>query len=104
MLKLFHFLIAEAPIEELQTSRFFYEFLKMLGILGVMVAILLGFSWYMRRYTGARYEKANDESLIKIIDRRPLSQKSVVYLLEVEGKSLVVGESPQGLVKLHEEK
>ncbi|MCB1114475.1 MAG: flagellar biosynthetic protein FliO [Chlamydiia bacterium] len=94
----------ETALPEIQTSRFFYEFIKMLGVLGIMVAVLLGLSWYMRRLTGQRFEKVNDESLIKVIDRRSISQKTIIYLLEVEGKSLVVGETPQGLVRLSEEK
>ena len=111
MLKLFPLFLTpillfaeEVAVPELQTSRFFYEFIKMLGVLGIMVAVLLGISWYMRRLTGQRFEKVNDESLIKVIDRRSISQRTTVYLLEVEGKSIVIGETQQGIVRLSEEK
>jgi flagellar protein FliO/FliZ len=110
MLKLFPFFMIplflfgeELPPPEAETSRFLFEFLKMLGVLGMILGGLLGISWYLKRLTGQRYEKANDESLIKVIDQRSLSPRTIIYLLEVEGKSLVVGETPHGLVRLKEE-
>lgn len=94
--------VVTSPDDE--TGRFMYEFLKMLGVLSVMVAVLLGFSWYMRRLTGNTFVKSNDESIIKLIDRRSLSARTILYLLEIEGKSVLVGETPHGIVRLMDEK
>ena len=108
MLYLFFFFLPlfafgeEVPIIEEQTSRFTYEFIKMFVILGGMVAVLLAISWYMKRLTNKKFERGNDESLIKVVERRSLSARSIVYLLDVEGKSFVIGETPHGLVKLGE--
>jgi flagellar protein FliO/FliZ len=91
---------APLPRPEEETSRFMWEFIKMLIILGGMVGVLIYISWYLKRMTSQKYEKVNEENLIKVIDRRAVSPKLMVYLLEIEGKSIVVGETPQGVVRL----
>lgn len=92
------------PPPELETSRFFFEFMKMLGVLGMMIVVLLGISWYVKRMANQKVSKVNEESIIKIIDSRSLSTRSIIYLIEIEGKSIVVGETPNGLVRLSDEK
>lgn len=94
----------ELPAPDADTNRFLFEFLKMIGVLGAMVIVLLIISNYVKKLTSQGYQKENADSLIKVIDRRSLSPRSMVYLLEVEGKTLLVGESPQGLVRLSDEK
>lgn len=84
------------------TSRFFYEFIKMLLILSAMVSVLFLISWYLKRLTQQKFERTNEGSLIKVIESRSLSARSILYLLDVEGKSFIIGETPQGLVKLGE--
>lgn len=90
------------PSPEAETSRFMYEFIKMIVILGGMVGILLFLSWYSKRMTAQKFEKGNDDSYIKILEKRALSPRSVIFLLEIEGKSILVGETPNGLVRLSE--
>lgn len=114
MLKLFPFLLIPSLIfgeevafptpPDIETGAFFYSFMKMLVVLGIMVGVLLAISWYMKRLVGSRVVKGNEDSLIKLIDQRSLSGRTVIYLLEIEGKSLVVGESANGLVRLMDEK
>lgn len=117
MLSLFRLFLCFAPMlllaedvplplatPEAETNRFMMEFLKMIGVLGTMVVVLLGISAYVKRLTSSNYQKENVDSIIKVIDRRSLSPRSIVYLIEVEGKSIVVGETPQGLVRLSDEK
>lgn len=102
MLNIFHSILLEIPLlaPEEETSRFMTEFFKMLFVLGGMVIVLFAISWYVKRYTAQRIEKANDTNVIKVIEQRTLSARSVIYLLDVEGKSYLVGETPHGLVKL----
>lgn len=87
---------------DIETSHFFYEFMKMFFILGAMVAVLLGISWYMKKLTNKRFDQVNDDSYIKVIERRSLSPRSMIYLLDIEGKSFIIGETPHGLVRLGE--
>lgn len=90
------------PNPELETSRFMGEFFKMLLVLGAMVAVLLFVSWYLKRLTGAKYERINDASLIKVVEKRALAPRTNVYILDVEGHTIVMGETPHGLVRLAE--
>lgn len=93
--------LEELPVEE-QTNRFLYEFIKMLIMLGGLIILLLAANWYVKRLGSQRDQKTNVESVIKIIEKRSLSPRSVVYLLEVDGKSILVGETPHGLIRLSE--
>lgn len=88
------------PLPEENSGRFMTEFFKMLFVLGGMVAVLLAISWYMKRLTSQQFSKGNDQNLIKVIERRSLSARTMIYMLDIEGKTFVVGETPQGLVRL----
>jgi flagellar biogenesis protein FliO len=86
----------EMPERE-DEDRFFYQFMKMLGMLGLMVGLMLFASGFLKRLNSTRVEQINTSSHIKIIERRALSNKSSLYLVEVHDKTFVVGESMQGL-------
>ena len=86
----------------LDDSRFMTEFIKMLGLLGLMVLALIALGWFVRRLNNRSFVKGNDESLIRIIERRDLGPRVNIYLIDVEGTTLVVGETPQGLSRLAE--
>lgn len=94
----------EIPQIELDNSRFMAEFIKMLMILGAMVFVLLGISWWVKRWNQRSFEKVNDTNLIKVVERRQIAPRVSVYLIEVEGHTVLVGETPQGLTRLTEYK
>lgn len=81
-------------------SRFLSELLNMVTSLGLIVAAMFGVAWILKRMMAQRMEQANVTSSIKILERRVLTPKSVVYLIEVEGKRILVGESHTGMTKL----
>lgn len=88
------------PLPGPETNRFLSEFLSMLTTLGLLISLILLIAWFLKRMVNSRQEQVNTTSIIKIIERRSLSPKSVIYLLEVEGKSLVVAESQNGVTFL----
>ena len=94
----------EIPQIELDNSRFMGEFVKMILVLGAMVFVLLGISWWVKRWNQRSFEKVNDTNIIKIIERRQIAPRVSVYLIEVEGHTILVGETPQGLTRLSEYK
>jgi len=81
---------------------FFKEFLNMLTTLGLIIAALLFLSWFVKRMMNTRVQQLNTSSLIKIIERRSISPKAQLYLVEIHGKTLVLGESHLGLTKITE--
>lgn len=80
-----------------EESHFFYQFIKMLGTLGLLVAFMLFASWFLKRLMSSRIQQMNTSSHIQVIEHRPLSNKSAIYLVEALGKTFVVGESMQGI-------
>lgn len=98
----------EAPAHEALPAidpgddRFFYEFMNMLTTLGLIVAAIFVISWLLKRMTNTRIQQANTTSLIKIVDRRALSPKACMYLVEIHGKQFVVGETAANIAVLGE--
>ena len=104
---------AEPPItpfslEEPQTplppdetsSRFLSEFLYMLLMLGLLVGALLFATRFLKRMTEARYDQANVTSSIKVLERRQISPKTTLYLLEIGEKSFLIAETPTHVTRI----
>ena len=81
---------------EQQNSRFFSELLSMLATLGLVIAFLIVVAWFLKRLMNTRIEQMNAGSRIKIVERRMLSNKSSLYMIDVEGKSILITESQHG--------
>ena len=94
----------ELPVilEPESEDRFFQEFMNMLTTLGLIVAAILFISWFLKKMVNSRIQQANTTSVIKIVEQRALSPKSSVYLIEIHGKQMVIGETVNGLTKLDE--
>jgi flagellar biogenesis protein FliO len=68
-------------------------FLKM--ILSVIAVVVLGSItiWSFKRMAKSRVYTANQNKEIKILEKRMLSPKSILYLIEYSGKKMIVSES-----------
>lgn len=83
-------------------DHFFREFINMLATLGLIVATIFFISWFLKRMVNARIQQVNVSNAIKIIEQRPLSAKSTLYLVEVYDKQLILGETHTGVTVLGE--
>jgi flagellar biogenesis protein FliO len=81
-------------------SRFFQEFLSMLFSVGIILGAIFVLMWVLRRMMNARMEQVNLKSSIKIIERRPLSPKTTIYILEIHGKAVTIADSHNGVALL----
>jgi flagellar biogenesis protein FliO len=90
------------PKPDEQTDKFLIELLGMLATLGFIIALILIAAWFLKRLVNTRLEQANTQSAIKIIERRTLSPKSMLYLFEVGGKTIFAAESQNGVTRLAE--
>lgn len=90
---------SEEPAGE---SKFMQELISMLTTLGFLVAAMFAVAWILKRLLRSRMEQMNTTSLIKILERRYLSPKSSLFLLEVNGKGILVGETVSGISKIAE--
>ncbi len=65
--------------------------------LGVILFFLVLAAWALKRMMASRVQILNESSRIKILERRNLAPKLAVYVLEVEGKGIVICETPTGV-------
>lgn len=68
-------------------------FVKMLIVLLVLIFVIFFVIWLIRRLTHHRIRLFNQTRHIKIIERRPLSPKTALYILEIGEKKVLVAES-----------
>lgn len=93
------------PFEEEKTDieaedHFFGQFMKMLGTLGLLIAIMFAASWSLKRILNTRVQQLNESSFIKVVEKRALSNKSFLYLVDVQDKTFVIGESMNSITLL----
>ena len=69
------------------------EMIRMLGALGVILLLLFGTIYVLRRMTTQRTFKTSAEASINIIERKALSPKSTLYLVDFDGKRTLIAES-----------
>ena len=92
--------IIHKPTE--QDDRFLTELFSMLATLGLIIAALLLVLWFMKRLMNTRVEQLNASSSIRISERRALSPKSMLYLIEVENKTILIAESINGITRIED--
>ncbi len=83
------------PTETHEASPISYEgaFMRMLLTLGGLLVLIFLTVWFLRRLGRGRFGGGLSSRSIKILERRTLSPKSVLYLVEIEGKRVVIAES-----------
>lgn len=63
--------------------------LALAGLLAVLVVTI----WLYKKLTGGKFSGIHASKRIRIIERRPISAKSILYLIECDGKKILVAES-----------
>ena len=62
------------------------------AFLGLLTLVILTI-WILRKMGRARFLNGTSLKSIKILERRPLSPKSILYLIEVDQKQILIAES-----------
>lgn len=75
---------------------------SMLFSLGVIVVSVIAVTFILKRLGRKRLSAANSQSSIKVLEKRALNQKTFLYIVEAHNKTLLIGESPDGLTFLSE--
>ncbi len=68
-------------------------FAKMLITLIVLVVLLFASYWFLRRLIQNRLQKGVGHSSIQILEKRMISPKTMLYLIEVDQKKILLAES-----------
>lgn len=86
---------------QLPEPQFQHTFFKMLIVLIAVIALLWLTFWLLRKITSVKIDQANSIKAIKIIERRALSPKTMLYLVEVEKEKVLIAESHLEVKRLH---
>lgn len=86
--------------QDLKEEHFGKNLLQMLITLSIIVSMIFIMTWFLKKILNTRIQQLNTSSNIKILERRSLTPKTTIYLLEIEGKGFIVAESTNGLVSL----
>ena len=81
------------PSPEVMMPGYEGAFLKMFLTLIALVVAIFFTVWALKRLSRGRFHSMNSNRTIKIIERRALSPKTVLYIIEVAGKQAVIAES-----------
>ncbi|MBU6383802.1 MAG: flagellar biosynthetic protein FliO [Verrucomicrobia bacterium] len=68
-------------------------FAKMLITLVVLVILLFVTYWFLRQFIQKRMQKTSGNSSIQVLEKRMLSPKTMLYLVEVDQKKVLIAES-----------
>ncbi len=86
----------DEPIKEIS---YWKEFFRMMMILGIILGVVLVLAWFLRGFLNKRVKQVNESNIIKVVERRNLSQKSMLYLVQVYQKQFLIGDSATGGVE-----
>lgn len=67
--------------------------IKMLLTLLALALLLFGSFWFLRRLIQNRLQKGIGKQSIDILEKRMISPKTMLYLVQVENKKILVAES-----------
>lgn len=90
----------DIKVDEKERDHFLNEFINMLTTLGVIVAVILIATWFLKKMVHTKIQQLNTTSVIKIVERRTLTPKTSLYLLDIKGVGFIVAESINGVTSL----
>ncbi len=68
-------------------------FIKMLITLGGLLALVFLTIWIIRKASNGRFGSLGNQKKIIILEKKPLSPKTLLYLIELDGKKILISES-----------
>ncbi len=83
------------------TQSYESAFMKTVMIL-IFILALIGFTfWMFKRLSQSRVNQLNYMKSIKILEKRPISPKTILYLIEISGKQILIAESQIEVRHIH---
>ncbi|MCH9610560.1 MAG: hypothetical protein S4CHLAM81_04020 [Chlamydiales bacterium] len=82
---------------EQKSYNYWGEFVNMIITLMIIVALIFISVIVLKKVMQNRMHQVNRGAHIKILERRSINQKSSLYLVDIAGKRVMIGESPAGL-------
>jgi flagellar protein FliO/FliZ len=89
-------------VQQMPTGDYGTSIAKMFISLIVIVVVLYATLWFLRRLIQNRLEKGSSSSAIQILEKRMLSPKTMLYLVEIDNKKVLLAESQLEIKKITE--
>ena len=91
---LFNFLAeATQSLDPIEPTDFKATFFKMMTSITLIVAVVFLILWLVKKFSANRFHTLNRERYIKVIEKRPISPKTMVYIVEIGNKQMLIAES-----------
>lgn len=85
--------IPPLPSSEQMTKEYEGSFLRVLGsVIGLILLIVFTF-WVLKRIGKGNFGKLGSSKSIQILERRPLSAKTILFLVQLGNKRILISES-----------
>jgi flagellar protein FliO/FliZ len=85
--------IPPLPSSEQMTKEYEGSFIRVLAsIIGVILLVIATF-WVLKKLGRGHFGKSGSSKTIQILERRPLSPKTVLFLVQIENKRILLSES-----------
>ncbi len=84
----------------MDTSSLVFNFFRMIGALALVLGLLFGVMYFVKRFMSQVAPASDNQALINIISSRYLGPKSSIILVEVLDRLIVVGISNQQMTTL----
>lgn len=72
-------------------------FIKTLLLVGVLLALTFIALWVLKRVGGGRFETSRRDSVITVIERKPLTPKVSLWVVEIDSTRYLITESGNGI-------
>ena len=94
-------IVSEIPTPEFPQGDYGAALVKMFLTLIVLVALLALTFWFLRRLIQSRLRKGIGKQSITILEKKMLSPKSMLYLIEADGQKILIAESNIEIRRIH---
>jgi flagellar protein FliO/FliZ len=97
-----YFLLTDLPVVP-EVTEFHYgsTFIKMILSLVFLIVLMWATVWLLRRLMNQKLLRGSSQSMLHVIEKKMLSPKTMLYVVEVEGDKIVIAESQLEIKTLH---
>lgn len=99
-----HEVIHDVEEFKAEPDSFMTQLTGMLTTIGILIGLILFFTWLLKKLLNNRLEQINSQSPIRILETRNISPKTAIHIVDVNGKQYVLAESVNGVTYLGEGK
>ncbi|MDN3504169.1 MAG: flagellar biosynthetic protein FliO [Rhabdochlamydiaceae bacterium] len=83
----------EKSFTPLDTTDYKVKFIKTIVWIFFILGLILLLLWLVKRFSSKRFTALNQQKYVKIIEKRAISPKTMLYVIEIGGKHLLISES-----------